>query len=1326
MKKYRDDIFSLCSETERKALTLFCETINSSTADVFIIMAHKAVQLFMVLLEQNHIKGQITDKIIVSNSSLDFDNSYLKGKRIAIIDDIMISGTSIASTVNKLLQIGIEQRDISIITLATDTKYFAMDFTGENGESALRCSAEMEDASCIELSATISRIFAYYGLPYDLDFPDYPSIEVEESELCFISNEFFWRFNKLSNDIYGSSTSAAYILFPCDVVQKMLWKRIGADLTNCTHLKLRIYTEHYANGKIKLQIVPMCLFHGISEENLNVLYDLCAPEELRLIPRKDCQFIAKMRYLQYYIAHQLYSIFIGLISPPCPQTPLTRSVLLLFGLADGTKVLETLKKDNHDSNNIVLIEKCDYIDYSILKEYQDSTAYVNAKKCMDNIPNYEIEQQGYWINYILLSPFEWWYDNREIPVRKKLKEKPRNFITQFNEIQPFLNRLHSGFSLRTICHIFEQILNNYNSELLISLFIDRAIDRGIIVPTIYYDTKRHYLCRAYRHGEDLPFGLGDECRLLRYLLHLSRMIPHIEYRKDADGIAQVSFEKMIVLFYQMGIRKGNLFNRFLGFNNIRLLKPFLSLHGAIEGFIDPSELEKERVDAVHIYSERDDNGLRYITWLTYWLLQNKFIKGSGRGFEIDQDKQLYFINSSEINSYLNQNERCCISQRIDDELYSIAQMLAAWYNHMASNNRKDDFKRNATALTSCADIFVYASAIATEIHYFSKYCKNQVDSCIKKSIDGADLIYELTENDTNNIRYTNSIEQGLKSGRDKVGWYNTLEAQRIVQEVDEILKNEGIRGWIKIWEQEGVASFSTSDLVFRRRIDQCVGYLYFYSACFECIKQGDFWDAGIKPTKWAEFEGLFRKQCDITDLLDKKLFDRLANICSIPSFNERKIKFAELIHSELRNSEDAVSKIEAAVENRSKYYTVYYRSSLIIDIEALCPSRIVERIMNVWNRLPEDERKAQINIIPFASTESKNYLRYGFFYGISTDDHIADPQEGCSMLIDLYDRICHELDGQVYSIRAILLPDTLAGRLFEHNVQKNILENTNTFYKQNIAYLEPYFKQDIKEQLIFGSSCYAPLELCQVIKEMGWLNAEEYDNLSDDAPADKLTLYYNQYIRSTNDITYSVVQIQCGELSGLGLLIRSHDRVLCVTCNHVLQAMQSGVSALAVSAFAGAQGFTLIPIKEVSYTKDLLSADEEVAVLFPIWNGHIPYDLNAIVSIDDLDEDISAYVGERCLCFGPHHGSLLWSDPVLIRGSIGNNYYQAIIEQHTDFPIDEGFSGGVVRPEKDLQHIIGIHEGRHGEIYNRDVETVAGRIIPCSVIKNEILKLKES
>ena len=308
-----------------------------------------------------------------------------------------------------------------------------------------------------------------------------------------------------------------------------------------------------------------------------------------------------------------------------------------------TKVLETLKKDNHDSNNIVLIEKCDYIDYSILREYRDSAAYVNAKKCMDNIPNYEIEQQGYWINYILLSPFEWWYDKREIPVRKKLKEKPRNFITQFNEIQPFLNRLHSGFSLRTICHIFEPILNNYNSELLISLFIDRAIDRGIIVPTIYYDTKRHYLCRAYRHGEDLPFGLGDECRLLRYLLHLSRMIQHIEYGKEVEGIAQVSFEKMIVLFYQMGIRKGNLFNRFLGFNNIRLLKPFLSLHGVIEGFIDPSELEEERVDAVHIYSERDDNGMRYITWLTYWLLQNKFIKGSGRGFEIDQDKQLYFI-----------------------------------------------------------------------------------------------------------------------------------------------------------------------------------------------------------------------------------------------------------------------------------------------------------------------------------------------------------------------------------------------------------------------------------------------------------------------------------------------------------------------------------------------------------------------------------------------------------------------------------------------------------------------------------------------------------
>lgn len=192
MYKYKNDIFDLCSGAEQNALEYFCKEINNSNADVFVVMAHKAVQLFQILLEQNHIVDSVANKIIISNQTLDFNCSYLFGKRIAIVDDIIISGTAISNTVNKLIHIGIPRQNISIITLAVDKHYMSMNFEGLDGQSVLHCNVESDDASCIDLSYNISRIFAYYGLPYDVDFPTYNAVELCNKKLNLFYNNFLW------------------------------------------------------------------------------------------------------------------------------------------------------------------------------------------------------------------------------------------------------------------------------------------------------------------------------------------------------------------------------------------------------------------------------------------------------------------------------------------------------------------------------------------------------------------------------------------------------------------------------------------------------------------------------------------------------------------------------------------------------------------------------------------------------------------------------------------------------------------------------------------------------------------------------------------------------------------------------------------------------------------------------------------------------------------------------------------------------------------------------------------------------------------------------
>lgn len=71
MIHYKRDFFDFFPD--QSSLKHFCDVINSTNADAFILMAHKAVQLFQVLQDQGYIDGRIKQKIIISSQALDFD-----------------------------------------------------------------------------------------------------------------------------------------------------------------------------------------------------------------------------------------------------------------------------------------------------------------------------------------------------------------------------------------------------------------------------------------------------------------------------------------------------------------------------------------------------------------------------------------------------------------------------------------------------------------------------------------------------------------------------------------------------------------------------------------------------------------------------------------------------------------------------------------------------------------------------------------------------------------------------------------------------------------------------------------------------------------------------------------------------------------------------------------------------------------------------------------------------------------------------------------------------------------------------------------------------
>lgn len=1016
MYKYNLDILDMCSETEKEAIIMFCKEINASNADVFVVMAHKAVHLFHILIDQMYINESIKNKIIISNEALDFDASYLVGKKVAVIDDIIISGTALSTTVNKLISLGVLACDITVIAIAYNKKYFTMNFD-YMGESVLKCNKELEDEVCISLSYNISKIFAYFGVISDIDFPLYKPIKLDESKISLLFNEFFWETSIISNLEHCKGKIDTIVLFPKDTVLKVLWDRLGVNLENNAHLKIRINISNYPSGKKEAYFFPMCLFDEIYTCEILEIYNRFKPN----ISNMDIMGnIAQMRYLQYYISHQLLLVFQDITSFGDCFQPTIDSIKQLFGLIDTDKFLLSINRVNSFFTTYNTKHVEDIKNDSILKKYckrnisNQATFYQNGRI-----------QNNYYVNRVMLEPFLWWYDTYEMPVRVSLKNNPKHYIFDSDDNVLSTNRLISGFSFNKLKYILKEQLSGYDYESTISLFIDRAIDEGIIVPTLHHNIEKDYFCRAYRHGEDLPFALEDECRLLLFVKDLSNMIPNIKYldsNEKTTGISEVSFEKMVVLFYQMGLKSGELFNRFLGFDNTKLLKSFLSLHGKIGGFIDKKDIGK-----VHFYSEKDENGNEYITWLTSWLETNNFIK---RITKTKDEGDYYAILSNNIEEYLQKTLRGCIDKQISVEIDSIASMISKWYISSVKVGKQKEFKEDAIALTSCSEPCVYASAIATEIHYFSKFWTIQVKSALSKYSE-QDSIYSLLTLKDYDRKHTLNIVQGLNSGQNKVKWYRSDRAEQVVQKVANLLDENGKKIWYSYWDYVQPTSIFTIKNDIGKYTEQAIGYLYFYSVCYDCIISDEFWIKGKKPNSYINYMELYKMQCERTDLLKPTLFSIFDRVIGMQTLSQRIKLMDDLIMNVIANSEDTVSNIEKLVDSKDSNYSARYKSALILEIKAFDVSQVKKAFMTIWNSQTYSD-KVQTNIIPFPARDTNsNSVRYGVFYGISgrkKGDLIENNQK---VLINYYNAICNELNAKVYYIKSIFVPHTPPGRMFK-------------------------------------------------------------------------------------------------------------------------------------------------------------------------------------------------------------------------------------------------------------------------------------------------------
>lgn len=325
-------------------LNRFCEYLNGSSANTYIIMAHKAARFFQLLIDEGLLDKRLQD-CFISNIALDYEYE-LKDEKIVIIDDIMISGTAVSSTVSKLIKRGVSKNNIEIIVMIRDIEYRGLNFLKNNESDMIKCDYIASNSECIRISYEISHVFAYSGICCDVEFPTYKERIINTIEHDCLLSSLYWDIFNISNLTHEKGKISVVSLFPKCWIQQKVWDFVGADLSDFLQLKLRVYLHDYTSGVRSINVIPLALLAETTESEVEsiiaLLYDQIGISKEVF---EDLDYRAKVRFIQFYIANAI--VFVCNTIHGWPQLEVSENwVRVLFGNIIYPQIYNSMKNLN--------------------------------------------------------------------------------------------------------------------------------------------------------------------------------------------------------------------------------------------------------------------------------------------------------------------------------------------------------------------------------------------------------------------------------------------------------------------------------------------------------------------------------------------------------------------------------------------------------------------------------------------------------------------------------------------------------------------------------------------------------------------------------------------------------------------------------------------------------------------------------------------------------------------------------------------------------------------------------------------------------------------
>lgn len=539
-------------------------TEASRATDILLLMARKAA-CFADCLE--YLRLARFDCGVVSDRILDCNAAWLGGKQITIFDDALISGTTLYRVMQRLQANGVRRNDIRVQVLCVNTRWHQKQFIQPDPPYL-----ELSDNDTAAMCASIVEAMSLIPRPYAVDYPVFKRLRLPVTAVPAITSMDGWDVDEVTTPLQAAHNVFSLTFTPSESTLKAFDHSLGWPFRECGLHKIRLYGRLADRGRdvYWCYVVPMVAMEPLATAIVAQLFESAAghtgnkgqfDDWFTTSDRSERQRdkpAAQLRLVAFVAAHRLGQLWF-------------RDVEQI--LATSVERIQDRRTYDHlfPSPAIPRIQElCDSTEAifrhaTVLPVPRPLPALLAHASGPGRLPDQTAVEKN------LTAPFLRLYREKEIRARE-LAQSLGCAVFDHPEYRAVMDRLRKGFTLHRIRHSAENLADVADTDRLLSLFLDRAIDRGAVVPITCVRGSQVY--RGFRHGEDVEFGEEEERLCVQMLSALAET-------SNQPEMPRTWVEKSLVLLIRAGLEQRffNAWEHTLG--DFKSMGIRYSLHGAV-------------------------------------------------------------------------------------------------------------------------------------------------------------------------------------------------------------------------------------------------------------------------------------------------------------------------------------------------------------------------------------------------------------------------------------------------------------------------------------------------------------------------------------------------------------------------------------------------------------------------------------------------------------------------------------------------------------------------------------------------------------------------